>query len=258
MKIVDVFLFCHELDMLEVRFRIYDPLVDHFVLVESSETFSGHPKPLYFAKNRKRFEPWAHKIQYWEAPRTKRGDAWLREAFQRNQLSNAVQALALHPEDLVMLSDLDEFPNPRLVAGMRKNASLVQRYGCLALQQVLFYYNFGWQKKFPWKGTVVLQHSSWKRNEPEFLRRGRDNFDFLPDGGWHLSYFGTAESIQTKLKSFSHQEFNTPEIRSLQNIEHAKKTGRDLMKRFAMLEDLIPNDTIPDVFIPYITLLLSK
>ena len=58
----DCFSFFNELDILEMRLNILDPHVDFFVLIESEETFSGKPKPLYFELNQERFAKWKDRI----------------------------------------------------------------------------------------------------------------------------------------------------------------------------------------------------
>ena len=45
MKIIDVFPFFNELDLLEIRLNTLDPYVDHFILTESTKTNSGIDKP---------------------------------------------------------------------------------------------------------------------------------------------------------------------------------------------------------------------
>ena len=64
MKIFDVFTFYNELDLLELRMNILGNSVDYFVINEANITFTGKPKPLYFAENRKRFKKWDDKIIY--------------------------------------------------------------------------------------------------------------------------------------------------------------------------------------------------
>ena len=57
--VIDAFPFNDELDMLELRLGTLDAVVDYFVLVESPRTFSGMPKPLYYAENKDRFAKWS-------------------------------------------------------------------------------------------------------------------------------------------------------------------------------------------------------
>ena len=58
----DIFTFNNELDMLEIRLNVLNDYVDYFVIVESTETFSGVPKPLYYELNKNRFSEFHHKI----------------------------------------------------------------------------------------------------------------------------------------------------------------------------------------------------
>ena len=51
MKVYDCFLFFNELDLLEIRLNELNDVVDKFVIVESTESFSKKKKPLYFQEN---------------------------------------------------------------------------------------------------------------------------------------------------------------------------------------------------------------
>jgi beta-1,4-mannosyl-glycoprotein beta-1,4-N-acetylglucosaminyltransferase len=60
--IVDCFIFYNELDILKKRLRYLDSVVDKFVLVESTATFRGIPKELYYQNNKDIFKEWNDKI----------------------------------------------------------------------------------------------------------------------------------------------------------------------------------------------------
>ena len=61
-KIIDCFTFFNELDLLKFRLaELYDK-VDHFILIESTKTFTGQVKPLYYSLNKDEFEKWNDKI----------------------------------------------------------------------------------------------------------------------------------------------------------------------------------------------------
>ena len=62
MKIVDCFIFYNELDLLNYRLNVLNDVVDCFVLVEATRTFTGKQKPLHYAENKHLFEPFNHKI----------------------------------------------------------------------------------------------------------------------------------------------------------------------------------------------------
>ena len=61
-KIIDCFLFFNELDLLKLRLiETYD-IVDYFILVESSVTFSGIKKDFIFEQNKDMFKLYLDKI----------------------------------------------------------------------------------------------------------------------------------------------------------------------------------------------------
>ena len=89
-KVIDCFTFNGELDMLEFRLMELDDVVDVFILVESTRTFSGLPKDLHFHQNKKRFSKWLHKIHYHVVDDSPTGfsteHTWFREGHQRNSI----------------------------------------------------------------------------------------------------------------------------------------------------------------------------
>ena len=112
--IVDSFAFFQELDLLEVRLTVMDPVVDRFVIVEGTRTYSGQPKPLRLEQAKERFSRWWPKIDYivvddW--PKT--DNAWITENHQRNALARGWAKL--QDDDIIISSDLDEIPNPDTV-----------------------------------------------------------------------------------------------------------------------------------------------
>ena len=62
--IYDCFTFRDEFDMLEIRLRILDRVVDKFVICEADRTFTNQPKPYNFLANKDRFKQWEDKIIY--------------------------------------------------------------------------------------------------------------------------------------------------------------------------------------------------
>ena len=62
MKIIDSFIFYNELDLLNYRLSILNDFVDYFILVESTHTFTGYPKKLFYNENKKLFDKFNQKI----------------------------------------------------------------------------------------------------------------------------------------------------------------------------------------------------
>ncbi|GJJ78685.1 beta-1,4-mannosyl-glycoprotein beta-1,4-N-acetylglucosaminyltransferase [Entomortierella parvispora] len=122
-KIYDHFLCNDEMDMIEIRFRELDSVVDRFFIFEANETFSGIPKPLYFQQHRDRFKQYEHKITHivlpnipYEEKNRIRSEGllwpgWEIEVYERNQ---ALLSLFKDPEtqegDWIIISDIDEIP----------------------------------------------------------------------------------------------------------------------------------------------------
>ena len=106
-KIYDCFPFFNELEILEIKLNeLYDH-VDHFVLVECTETFSGKPKPLYFAENKQRFSRFLDKIIHIVVMEHFPTDIpWDRELYQKDQIMQGLTNC--HDEDIIIIEDLDE------------------------------------------------------------------------------------------------------------------------------------------------------
>ena len=61
-KIIDCFTFYNEVDILNYRLNILNDVVDYFIIVESTHTFSGIEKKLIFFENTSLFEKFKDKI----------------------------------------------------------------------------------------------------------------------------------------------------------------------------------------------------
>lgn len=114
-RVFDCFPFFNELDVLDIRLAELDPLVDHFVIVEATRTFTAKPKPLYFADNRARYQRYAAKIIHvvvddipLDAP-----THWAREAHQREAIMRGLTEAK--PDDIIVISDCDEIPKPAVL-----------------------------------------------------------------------------------------------------------------------------------------------
>jgi len=91
MKIFDCFTYYNEQDILRVRFEELGDIVDHFVIVEASETFTGKAKPFYLDQLPDWAKKWEHKIIrikiHFNSPNLDMlKDAWEKEHYQRNAI----------------------------------------------------------------------------------------------------------------------------------------------------------------------------
>ncbi|MGN1154117.1 MAG: hypothetical protein ACI4S3_08815 [Candidatus Gastranaerophilaceae bacterium] len=91
--IYDCFTFFNELDLLEIRLNILNDVVDKFVLVEATKTFTGQDKPLYYNDNKEKFSAFNAKIIHVvvdDYPSIGLETAWGYENWQRNCISRGL------------------------------------------------------------------------------------------------------------------------------------------------------------------------
>jgi beta-1,4-mannosyl-glycoprotein beta-1,4-N-acetylglucosaminyltransferase len=237
-KIVDCFTFYNELDMLNYRLNTLHNVVDYFILVESTLTHVGRPKPLYYQENKSLFEKFNHKIVHVVVDDfpfnesnidCKNNDQWINEKFQRNSITRGLNRINLNENDIILISDVDEIPNPETLKLIENNQITIET--CMQFEQDFYYYNIeskmdhNWYfaKIFKWKWFLTTDFTlDDLRMKPWYT---------IPNGGWHLSYFGTPEFISNKIKNFAHQEFNNDNFTDTNLIESRIKNGIDVYNR---------------------------
>lgn len=217
--ILDAFCFNNELEMLSLRLAVLGSIVDRFVLVEATQTFSGLDKPLYYALHKDAFGAWQDQIIHivvHEAPVT--DNPWHREAFQRNQARQAIEWLEWG--NRILIGDVDEIPRPETIP-----ATLDLR----CFDQQLYYYDAYCSAPGGWLGTCSTSVGDVMRHGAEGIRRRRDTCPVIENGGWHFSHTGGAAIVHQKILAGSHQEYNTEEHHS--QVEARMAAGVDLFGR---------------------------
>ena len=112
MKIFDCVTYLDEDLLLDLRFNILNDYVDYFLVVESNKTWQNNNKKFNFEINK--FSKFNQKIIYIKVENMPHGEnPWLRENFQRNSISRGISTAA--DEDLIIISDADEIPNPKKI-----------------------------------------------------------------------------------------------------------------------------------------------
>jgi len=262
-RIVDCFIFYNELDMLEYRLSIMYPHMDAFVLVESTRTFIGNLKPLYYQENIARFAKYVDKIihvvveDFEDTPtitsqRNTEKNQWGNEIYQRNCISLGVDALnqiwerRLENADILMVSDVDEIIDPACIPLIREyldKETHPESLGVFGLNMDTYYYNLHckFDGLFTEKSRVLRYETyleiPWNERDKKRVRCIHErirmyDFNFLPVvAGWHLSYFGSEHFIENKIKHFSHQEYNQACYTDPDKIKERIKKGVDLFER---------------------------
>jgi hypothetical protein len=124
-KVFDSFMFNDEIALLRLRLEFMSDFVDHFILVESRQTFTGKPKPLYFQTHKHLFSDFEAKIihvvvealPYPEV--TQPRQVWLNEYFSRNCIADALEHAQASDHDILLLNDVDEIPQRRSIESLR-------------------------------------------------------------------------------------------------------------------------------------------
>jgi beta-1,4-mannosyl-glycoprotein beta-1,4-N-acetylglucosaminyltransferase len=246
--IYDCFTFFNELDILDLRLQLLHEKVDKFILVESTKTHSNLDKPLYFSINKDRYKKYSDKIIHVvvsEFPDVQ--NSWTIENYQRNQIFKYLDNCT--PNDLILISDVDEIPNPDLLSSDRFGNDIY----CLIQDQYFFFYNYrdlnhlywiGGTKVFKYK--IILENLIDERKVhyndisfPFYLNKGitatkirlYDGCRYIYNGGWHFSYLGGIEAIFKKVSAFAHQELNNTKFLDKKRIEECLSTGKDVFER---------------------------
>jgi len=232
MKIVDCFTFYNELQLLNYRLAILDDVVDNFVIVEASHTFAGYEKELYFEKNKEVFSKYLHKIIHivvedmpYKQPNIdfSQNQQWTNEHFQRSCISRGIEKISFLDEDIIMLSDLDEIPDPNTVLKV-KNSEI--KISIASFDQDIYYYNLNTRVPEQLSALKILQFQKYKELNIncQNIRHSRESMNhIIAKGGWHLDHFGDKNFMLNKLKNFSHQEYNNSFYTSLDFIEKCIK-----------------------------------
>lgn len=201
----DCFTFFNELELLEIRLNTLNSVVDKFVLVEATKTFSGKDKPLYFdeAKGDPRFKPFLGKIEHVIVDDMPSGeDRWAREYHQRNAIVRGLKTAG--PSDIVLISDLDEIPRPEIVGS--------REVGAFRMDMFYYYYDV-LNTVENWYGTVAVQAGTLTAISPQEYRNTRHRgHRIFQDGGWHFSWIGDLKRLEQKLHAFSHSEYDNEEV----------------------------------------------
>jgi beta-1,4-mannosyl-glycoprotein beta-1,4-N-acetylglucosaminyltransferase len=256
-KLLDVFLFYNEIDLLKARLEYLGPIVDYFIISEANVDFSERPKEFLLSQELINTLPFANKIVYhreylnlhslpWLFKKLKYRNRitrylWKIQDAQRN--STLVPLKTFSPNDIVIFSDLDEFPSETALSeGIKalqtKNSSDKEPHA-YSLDQTFYYYNLNNaapDDKF--YGSVMTTLGTFRKYLPHRFRSGKNDFEHIPSGGWHFSYFMDEDKILTKINAISDVE-NLSNYKNITKEEIQKKilSGLDLYDRNTRLSD---------------------
>jgi hypothetical protein len=223
MKVYDCFMFFNELDVLEIRLQEMWDVVDYFVISEANMGHSGKPKEYIFEQNKDRFEKYMSKIRHIKVddfPPAR--EAIERDRYQRYCIHRGLTDI--EPEDIIIVSDLDEVPRAEAVQAVINDENDYERY---IFTIPMFQYKINYMKYFDvnkqpniivTRGRVFTNPQQEREYTFPWNRRPDDTV-FVDHAGWHFTYFGDDNHAITKIQNFAHTETDTPEMIARHNIE---------------------------------------
>ena len=259
MKIFDCFQFFDEEMLLDLRLNMLNRYVDRFVIVEATYKHNGEPKKLIFDINK--FSKFKDKITYIIADKPddnllkidiqdkdelkeskKISNSYRREGNQVQKILEGIKEA--EPNDLILISDLDEIPNLENTKFNEIKNKLI------FFKQKMFYYKLNlFYNELPWYGSKGCkkkyfkspQWIRWIKNKKYpiwrldilFSNKKYNDIYYVENGGWHFTNIKTPEDIEKKLLSFVHHhdyEKSGIKLNELKEIINEKKVMYDHSK----------------------------
>ena len=247
MKIYDCILYNGEYEILNLRIQLLHKWVDKFIIVESSETFSGLPKELHFQKEIESFSSYLNQIEYYPVSIPECNSAWEREHYSRNTLKVIRD---YEDNDLLIISDADEIVNLEY---------LLDNYEFPKPSRIelkTFYNFFNLSSNELCQTTLIAPYkylrdinigdrNKYKTIFPHLIKdkKGKNGGHFTYMFGWNV------ERYIEKIKSFSHEELKTPYFTNPSRIKKCLLYNFDLYDRFQFQYKVIDlNDCFPQLY----------
>lgn len=234
--VLDCFIFNDELDLLELRLHTLRDLVDTFVLIEAPHTHQGDEKPLHYRENCERFAGFnivstVTEIIDQPCPIT-------REFKQRRAIKDVLIAQNAQPEDLIIVGDADEIAKPWAIWQAKETEGRVSLWA-----QVFYYY----------LNTPVVGFVDWWMPQAVHFRyltdpqdlRNTEYTSHIPNAAWHWSFLGNAEAVIRKIQSYSHNDYNRPEITDLEAMRKRIDNLTDPLDRLFKMDRVELDETFP-------------
>ena len=219
--IVDAFTFFNERELVELRVKYLNDIVDCLLIVEADHTHTGKKKEWNFPDVLKnRLQKFSHKIQYHqmnvdleraESEKSPNyigktlGRSWKVESMQRNFLKESYNKFS-SSQDIIIISDLDEIPSKDKISFI-KNSNF-KEVAPVALGQSLFHLNCNYVDLEQWIGSVIITKQLINKYEPQVFRDYKNRISRFNDAGWSFSSFGGVKRVREKLEAFCHEEYN--------------------------------------------------
>ena len=257
MKLYDCFMYFDEDLVLDLRLNILNDYVDKFVIAEATKDHTGKEKKLNFDINN--FSKFKNKITYVvveDIPTNLKffKKNWpvhhLRDQHQRNSLARGYENS--NEDDLIMISDIDEIPDPNKI----KMFNTKNKYACFLQKNFQSKINLMNMTEKYWNGTKIckkkfLKSPQWLRNiktkkRPFWKFYRAKEPQLIMDGGWHFSFLKNPKGISKKIKSYAHQEYHLEKYTDIKKIQERINQHSDLFGRSYKYEKIDLNNDFPE------------
>ena len=260
MSLYDCFMYFDEDVILDLRLNTLNEYVDTFVIAEATRDHAGKEKKLNF--DIKNFSKFKDKIKYLviddlpihvKSRKKNWASNHLRDQHQRNSLEKGFKNC--DENDLIMISDIDEIPDPLKLSEFK----MENRYACFIQKNFQSKLNLLNITDKNWMGTKICQKKylkspQWLRNiktkkKPfwKFYKPKQPQLIF--DGGWHFSFLKKPKDIAIKIKSYSHQEFYKDDFIDEAKIAQRIKNRQDIFDRNINYEKIEIDASFPKYII---------
>jgi beta-1,4-mannosyl-glycoprotein beta-1,4-N-acetylglucosaminyltransferase len=242
--IVDAFIFFNEKELVELRVKYLNDIVDYFLIIEADVTHTGKEKKWNFPEIlNTSLKEFSNKIYYHQmkvdlkkaeaekSPNYKGGTwgrSWRVDTMQRNFLKEAYNKLP-PSNDIIIISDLDEIPSKDKISFIKSCDLKV--IAPVTFNHALFYLDCNYLTLERWLGSIVITKELMDKYEPQVFRDLRNRISHFNDAGWSFSSFGGVKKVREKLEAFCHEEYNKEKYKNEAHINKCIETGSDLFYR---------------------------
>jgi beta-1,4-mannosyl-glycoprotein beta-1,4-N-acetylglucosaminyltransferase len=211
--IIDTFMFNNEFDMLDIRLAVTENYVDRWIVLEGSQTWSGHKKPYHLSDNLYRYHRYRDRMCVIKLDIPETYVNWQCENHSRSSLQQEI--VNLDAQDIVIHSDLDEIINPEKIQQIIDYMDLHQQpVGCVL---DMYVYKFDQKMDRNWNGTVIARKCMFEN--PQQLYKGNNTkrkdrshcVTFPETAGWHWTWIGNDNRIRSKVTSCIESQHRDPE-----------------------------------------------
>ena len=241
--IIDSFLYFNEKELIELRIKYLNDLVDYFVVIEADVTHQGEKKKWNFQELlNNSLKEFSSKIQYhkininmkeaeatqgWINEHARGGRSWKIENMQRNYIREACKKFS--SKDVILISDVDEIPSRDKIEFIKScDFKLIAP---VAFEQFLFHLNCNYLNLEKWIGTIATTKEIIEKHKPQDLRNYKNRISCLIRSGWSFSSFGGIKKVQEKIEAFAHEEYNKEIYKNEEHLRKCIQTGSDLFQR---------------------------